>query len=197
MGAVMVDLIDLVNLVRINNLEDARVASAQRADLRERAEFLRDHYGVTVPNFYQFNQENPPRQPDGLFKRLIKNAVIGTVVGGALGALAIGAVALFSGGALTFTMLGLSGLSAVGLAAAGGAAVMGFASIFEDQTPVIQQEQSKRYEQFLNAVETELHNQGVQQARGPGVASALTQPSTRFRDMVNASRETSTQIQRS
>lgn len=191
----MADLLDLVNLVRIGNLEDARVAGTQRADLRDRVEYMRERYGVNLPNLYQFNQENPPRQPDGFFKRMAKGAFTGVVIGGLFGAAAMGATALLTSGAMTFAFFGATGLSAIGLAAASGAAVLGFASMFEDQAPAIQQEQAVKYENYLNAVENELRVSGParQQTQQQGTAEAST--SRRFQEMVEASR-TPTQQQR-
>jgi hypothetical protein len=191
----MADLIDLVNLVRIRNLEDARVAGTQRADLRDRVEYMRERYGVNIPNLYQFNQENPPRQPDGFLVRAAKGALTGVIIGGLLGAAAMGATALLTGGALTFTIFGASGLSAIGLAAAGGAAILGFASLFEDQAPIIQQEQTIKYENYLNAVESELSSSTPARQQTQQPVTTEVPSSRRFQDMVEASRA-ATQQQR-
>ncbi|MBY0356018.1 MAG: hypothetical protein K2Q12_09890 [Rickettsiales bacterium] len=184
----MADILDLVNAVRIGNLEDARAAGSKRVDLRERVESMREQYGVNIPNLYQFNQENPPRQPDGLFKRVIKNAFWGVVIGGLVGAAVLGATALLTSGAMTLSILGTTGLSAIGVAAAAGAAVFSFASIFEDQRPAIEQEQTIKYENYLNNLESELRISAParQQTQQPGAADASA--SRHFQDMVTASR---------
>lgn len=184
----MADILDLMNAVRIGNLEDARAVGTKRADLRERVESMREQYGVHIPNFFQFNQENTPREPDGFFKRVIKGAFWGVLLGGVVGAAMIGVTALLSSGALTFSLLGTTGLSAVGLAAAAGAAVLGFASMFEDQRPAIEQEQATKYENYLNSLENELRLSAParQQTQQAGVADASR--SRHFQDMVTASR---------
>lgn len=192
----MADLIDLINLVRIGNLEDARVAGTQRADLRDRVEYMRDRYGVSLPNFYQFNQENPPRQPDGFFKRAAKGVLTGVIIGGLLGAAAIGATAFLTSGAMTFSIFGATGLSAIGLAAAGGGAILGFTSLFEDQMPAIQQEQAVKYEGFLNAVENELRVSAPAQQHTQQPAAVDASSSRRFQEMVEASRAPTQQQQR-
>ncbi|MCI5049945.1 MAG: hypothetical protein MRY32_06400 [Rickettsiales bacterium] len=151
-------ILDIVNSFRLDNVEDSNKLGARRYELGERAQYLRDAYGVNVPSLYAYSKMNPTEvKPNGIgiFSGLSLGVAalcaVGMVIGLATGNFPA-AGAFFKIGA-AFTALGLS------------------AAFLNDPKVDAELETSEKYEGFLDEIEGRL-----ELASGKGLHSTQAIP---------------------
>jgi len=145
MGIFMADGLDLINTIRIQDMQIDGKNRDTQYDLDRRAERLERKTGVRPMDWEDFNQASPPTAPKSTLENVMEKAGTFALIVGVI----VGAIAAVTTGALIPAVMGAAAGAAWG--ALGGALV----GALDDQKPEIRRDQLGKYETYLNTFQKE------------------------------------------
>lgn len=180
-------IINLINTIRIGDTADMSRVNNSRYEQDQRAQHIKDTYGIKVPNFYEFNRQFPSdEKPAGVASRIGKWMITGAIAS----AVVLGGMALLGGiGSLASALIPAAVIT-LGFGVIGG--------LVDDEKPQIDLRQMKRFETYLDSIEKDIakaKEQGIltEVGQDQAVAADKAKSPKSFVELVNESRAAAAQ----